>query len=196
MSLPYAPIGPVALVAAVRFIMAFALGHRSRSVRAHPSALGKQILEHVAFSNQANACRPLTRPDNCRPAGDDDPKPASNGDIDAQNTQQTLEMVDDQPLPCPRPSPDRDHEGGFASALMLKDLKLAMEAADGVDASVPTGVAHESLYQAFPDLSSGGKVFRASAARWELNDVRYGPLPGHTTEIGAKLSSNCSNIGG
>lgn len=48
--------------------------------------------------------------------------------------------------------------------LMLKDLKLAMEAADDVDASVPTGAAAESLYQAFANLSSGGKVARASSS--------------------------------
>jgi 3-hydroxyisobutyrate dehydrogenase len=41
------------------------------------------------------------------------------------------ELVDDELLPGPRRRPetpaDRDYEGGFAAALMLKDLKLAME---------------------------------------------------------------------
>ena len=34
---------------------------------------------------------------------------------------------------------DRDYQGGFATALMLKDLKLAMGAAHDANASVPMG---------------------------------------------------------
>jgi len=56
---------------------------------------------------------------------------------------------------------DSNFEGGFASALMLKDLKLAVEAAQGVGASVPMGGHAESLYQAFTNLGGGGKDFSA-----------------------------------
>jgi 3-hydroxyisobutyrate dehydrogenase len=42
---------------------------------------------------------------------------------------------------------------------MLKDLKLAVEAAHGVDASVPMGAAAESLYQALVNTGAGGKDF-------------------------------------
>ncbi len=56
-------------------------------------------------------------------------------------------------------APDRDYEGGFANALMLKDLKLAVEAAHGVDASVPMGAAAESLYQALVNTGAGAKDF-------------------------------------
>src|SRR3546814_7326956 len=38
---------------------------------------------------------------------------------------------------------NRDYEGGFATALMLKDLKLAMEAAQAADTSVPMGRSEE-----------------------------------------------------
>jgi len=48
---------------------------------------------------------------------------------------------------------------GFANALMLKDLKLAVEAAHGVDASVPMGAAAESLYQALVNTGAGAKDF-------------------------------------
>jgi len=34
---------------------------------------------------------------------------------------------------------DNGYQGGFATALTLKDLKLAMEAAASVDADVPMG---------------------------------------------------------
>jgi 3-hydroxyisobutyrate dehydrogenase len=56
---------------------------------------------------------------------------------------------------CPVPgvgpaSPaDNGYQGGFAAALMLKDLKLAMEAAQSVGAQVPMGTRAEELYQAF-----------------------------------------------
>ena len=46
---------------------------------------------------------------------------------------------------------DRDYQGGFAAPLMLKDLKLAMEAAASVGAQVPMGERAQQLYQAFVD---------------------------------------------
>ncbi|HEX8511989.1 MAG TPA: NAD-binding protein, partial [Allosphingosinicella sp.] len=55
---------------------------------------------------------------------------------------------------------DRDYEGGFAAALMLKDLRLAMEAAQGVDAYTPMGSHAEELYTRFAEaLGGGGKDF-------------------------------------
>jgi 3-hydroxyisobutyrate dehydrogenase len=56
---------------------------------------------------------------------------------------------------------DNGYQGGFATALMLKDLKLAVEAAHGVDASVPMGAAAESLYQALANAGAGGLDFSA-----------------------------------
>jgi 3-hydroxyisobutyrate dehydrogenase len=56
---------------------------------------------------------------------------------------------------------DRDFQGGFATALMLKDLKLAVEAAQGVDASVPMAAAAEALYQLFAGLDGGQRDFSA-----------------------------------
>ena len=55
---------------------------------------------------------------------------------------------------------DRDYEGGFAAALMLKDLRLAMEAAQSVDAYTPMGSHAEELYTRFAEaLGGGGKDF-------------------------------------
>ena len=55
---------------------------------------------------------------------------------------------------------DRDYEGGFAAALMLKDLRLAMEAAQSVDSYTPMGAAAEELYTRFAEaLGGGGKDF-------------------------------------
>ena len=68
---------------------------------------------------------------------------------------------------CPWPgvgptSPaDRNYEGGFLTALMLKDLKLAQEAAAQSGASTPMGAQAEALYALFDRLGYGGKDFSA-----------------------------------
>ena len=66
---------------------------------------------------------------------------------------------------CPVPgvgpaSPaDNGYQGGFAAALMLKDLNLAMEAAAGVGATVPMGARAQELYEAFAAAGNGGTDF-------------------------------------
>jgi 3-hydroxyisobutyrate dehydrogenase len=68
---------------------------------------------------------------------------------------------------CPWPGPvaaapsNRDYEGGFATAMMLKDLKLAQEAAARSGAAAPLGAAAEGLYALFERLGYGGKDFSA-----------------------------------
>jgi 3-hydroxyisobutyrate dehydrogenase len=60
------------------------------------------------------------------------------------------------------PSPaDNDYQGGFAAALMLKDLGIAMAAAEQVGAKVPLGKHATELYKAFNDAGGGGKDFGA-----------------------------------
>jgi 3-hydroxyisobutyrate dehydrogenase len=44
---------------------------------------------------------------------------------------------------------DKDYQGGFATALMLKDLRLAMEAAGSVDAKTALGSHATEIYEAF-----------------------------------------------
>ncbi|MFW2349158.1 3-hydroxyisobutyrate dehydrogenase [Qipengyuania sp.] len=55
---------------------------------------------------------------------------------------------------------DKDYQGGFATGLMLKDLRLAMEAADTADASTPLGRHAKELYEAFAE-DNGGLDFSA-----------------------------------
>jgi 3-hydroxyisobutyrate dehydrogenase len=61
------------------------------------------------------------------------------------------------PLPGvgPETPADRGYEGGFAAALMLKDLRLAMEAAGSVDAYTPMGAHAEELYTRFAESLGG-----------------------------------------
>jgi 3-hydroxyisobutyrate dehydrogenase len=56
---------------------------------------------------------------------------------------------------------DNGYQGGFASALMLKDLRLAMAAAKEAGAKVPLGEHATAIYEAFNEAGNGGKDFGA-----------------------------------
>ncbi len=82
-------------------------------------------------------------------------------DIASKASGQCWSMTSYCPVPGPVPAApsNRDYDGGFAAALMLKDLKLAVEAAQAVGASVPMGAQAEALYQMFVGLGGAGKDF-------------------------------------
>ena len=84
-------------------------------------------------------------------------------DISSKASGQSWSMTSYCPAPGVGPaSPaDNGYQGGFATALMLKDLKLAMEAARGVGANTPMGQRAAELYQAFADAGSGDLDFSA-----------------------------------
>ena len=84
-------------------------------------------------------------------------------DIASQASGQCWSMTSYCPVPGVGPSTpaDHDYEGGFAAALMLKDLRLAMEAAEGVDSYVPMGSHAEELYSRFAERGGAGKDFSA-----------------------------------
>ncbi len=84
-------------------------------------------------------------------------------DISSKASGQCWSMTSYCPVPGPVPaSPaNRNYDGGFASALMLKDLKLAVEAAQAVGAAVPMGAQAEALYQIFVGLGGAAKDFSA-----------------------------------
>jgi len=65
------------------------------------------------------------------------------------------------PGPVPAAPSNRGYEGGFATAMMLKDLKLAQEAAAKAGAATPLGATAEGLYALFDRLGGGGKDFSA-----------------------------------
>ncbi len=82
-------------------------------------------------------------------------------DIASQASGQCWSMTSYCPLPGvgPETPADRGYAGGFAAALMLKDLRLAMEAARGTGAQVPMGERAAELYEAFVAAGHGGKDF-------------------------------------
>ena len=82
-------------------------------------------------------------------------------DISSKASGQSWSMTTYCPVPGvgPETPADRNYDGGFAAALMLKDLKLAMEAAQEVGAYTPMGGEAEDLYQRFVDRGGGSKDF-------------------------------------
>ncbi|MEO0417830.1 MAG: 3-hydroxyisobutyrate dehydrogenase [Pseudomonadota bacterium] len=56
---------------------------------------------------------------------------------------------------------DIGYAGGFATPLMVKDLRLAMEAAETADAAVPLGARAAALYEDFLGAGNDGVDFSA-----------------------------------
>jgi 3-hydroxyisobutyrate dehydrogenase len=84
-------------------------------------------------------------------------------DIASKASGQTWSMTSYCPVPGVGPTTpaDNGYQGGFATALMLKDLKLAMAAAKDAGANVPMGQRAEELYEAFAAAGNGGLDFSA-----------------------------------
>ncbi len=82
-------------------------------------------------------------------------------DIASKSSGQCWSMTTYCPVPGPVPtSPaNRDYKAGFAAAMMLKDLKLAVEAAQGAGASVPLGAEAAQLYNLMAGAGQGGLDF-------------------------------------
>jgi 3-hydroxyisobutyrate dehydrogenase len=82
-------------------------------------------------------------------------------DISSKASGQSWSMTSYCPVPGvgPETPADRGYEGGFAAALMLKDLKLAKEAADASGAYTPMGGEAEELYERFVQRGGGTKDF-------------------------------------
>jgi len=83
-------------------------------------------------------------------------------DISSVSSGQCWSMTSYCPVPGvgPQSPSDNDYQGGFATALMLKDLKLAMEAAETSGSSTPLGKHAQEIYEAF-SAENGGLDFSA-----------------------------------
>lgn len=84
-------------------------------------------------------------------------------DISSKASGQCWSMTSYCPLPGvgPQSPADNGYAGGFASTLMLKDLRLAMDAAHDAGADTPMGARAAELYQAFADAGNGALDFSA-----------------------------------
>ena len=65
------------------------------------------------------------------------------------------------PGPVPAAPSNRGYAPGFTGAMMLKDLKLAQEAAAKAGATTPMGAQAEAMYALFDRLGYAHKDFSA-----------------------------------
>jgi 3-hydroxyisobutyrate dehydrogenase len=84
-------------------------------------------------------------------------------DVAAKSSGQCWALTSYCPVPGPVPaSPaNREYAPGFTAAMMLKDLRLAQQAAGATAAPTPLGAAAANLYQLFVDDGTGGLDFSA-----------------------------------
>ena len=84
-------------------------------------------------------------------------------DISSVSSGQNWSMTSYCPVPGvgPQSPADNDYQGGFATALMLKDLKLAMEAAGTAQVNTRIGALAKELYEAFDASGNGMRDFSA-----------------------------------
>jgi 3-hydroxyisobutyrate dehydrogenase len=82
-------------------------------------------------------------------------------DVASTSSGQSWSLTAYCPVPGPVPaSPaNRDYKPGFAAALMLKDLKLAQEAATSAGAVTPLGAQAAQLYALFAAAGHSGEDF-------------------------------------
>ncbi|MDF7777281.1 3-hydroxyisobutyrate dehydrogenase [Sphingomonas sp. AOB5] len=94
-------------------------------------------------------------------------------DIASVSSGQSWSMTSYCPVPGvgPETPADRDYQGGFAAALMLKDLKLAMEAATHAEAATPMGKRAAELYESFVDEGHGTTDFSGIINRLRAQKV-------------------------
>ena len=84
-------------------------------------------------------------------------------DIASKSSGQCWSVTTNCPIPGPVPnSPANNaYEPGFATAMILKDLKLAQACAGSAGASAPMGAQAEGLFALFDQLGYGNKDFSA-----------------------------------
>jgi 3-hydroxyisobutyrate dehydrogenase len=82
-------------------------------------------------------------------------------EISAKSSGQCWALTSYCPVPGPVPAApaNRDYAPGFTAAMMLKDLRLAQQAAGASAAATPLGAAAVNLYQLFVDEGMGGRDF-------------------------------------
>jgi 3-hydroxyisobutyrate dehydrogenase len=82
-------------------------------------------------------------------------------DISSKSSGQCWSMTTYCPVPGPVPtSPaNRDYKAGFTAAMMLKDLKLAQDAARAAGADTPLGADAAKIYADFVETGEGPRDF-------------------------------------
>jgi len=96
-------------------------------------------------------------------------------EIASKSSGQCWSLTSYSPIPgqVPTAPSNRGYEGGFATGMMLKDLKLAQDAAAKSGATTPMGAQAEAMYALFSGLGYGTKDFSAvlHLMRGQLNEL-------------------------
>jgi len=82
-------------------------------------------------------------------------------DISSKASGQCWSLTSYCPVPGPVPSSpaNRDYQAGFTAAMMLKDLKLAQEAARAAGATTPLGAEAAAIYGLYVGSGEGARDF-------------------------------------
>ncbi len=82
-------------------------------------------------------------------------------DIASKSSGQCWSMTSYCPVPglVPTSPANRDYQPGFTAAMMLKDLKLAQEAAKASGAITPLGANAERIYSSYAESGGGARDF-------------------------------------
>jgi 3-hydroxyisobutyrate dehydrogenase len=82
-------------------------------------------------------------------------------DISSKSSGQCWSLTSYCPVPGPVPaSPaNRDYQAGFTAAMMLKDLKLAQDAARAGAVATPLGAEAAAVYELYCAHGHGGRDF-------------------------------------
>ncbi|MEO1658409.1 MAG: 3-hydroxyisobutyrate dehydrogenase [Pseudomonadota bacterium] len=82
-------------------------------------------------------------------------------DISSTASGQCWSMTSYCPAPGPVPAApsNRDYQPGFAAAMMLKDLRLASDAAEGAGSAIPLGAHAKEIYEAIAEGGAGDRDF-------------------------------------
>lgn len=94
-------------------------------------------------------------------------------DITSTATARSWALTDYCPAPGPAPNApsNKDYAPGFMAALMLKDVRLAQQAADETGAPTPLGTRAADLYAQLVDAGEGTKDFSVMF-RWLMEQAR------------------------
>lgn len=88
-----------------------------------------------------------------------DPTVLSNIMSKSSGRNWALEVYNPWPGVMPEAPASRDYSGGFGTALMLKDLSLAQQAAQSIQAVTPLGALAQQLYQLHQQNGNGQRDF-------------------------------------
>ncbi len=82
-------------------------------------------------------------------------------DISSKSSGQCWSMTTYCPVsgPVPTSPANRDYQAGFTAAMMLKDLRLAQEAAKASGAKTPLGANAERIYSSYAESGEGARDF-------------------------------------